>query len=241
MENKKITREMLIIAANELNDLMFDPPEIPVTGTEKQISEKIIEASELLQPKDKLSFNTRRVVRHLNKKEEINWDSPKAKRETMDTMTDILEDDVVLDGDEIEDDVEIENLPELPPTVKMPNPFKDEPVYEKEVTQETIDDVEQTIETKTDVKSKKKKGKRGRPPLPLPDVIVKRKGKRPYGESPHGIGIELMCKNPDLTYPELKKMVEEQVVVPTFNNGVRSAWIIVTKVVGLLRKNGLMK
>lgn len=76
-------------------------------------------------------------------------------------------------------------------------------------------------------------------------MLVKRKGKRflrgSRNFSAHSVAVELLCENPDMTELEIyQELAKRRVAVPEGNHGVKSAQIMVRRVVGLLRKHGKM-
>ncbi len=108
-----VKREDLIKAAKELNDVLGLDPQIK-TGrkvTEKELSEQILEAAELILPYDDISEETMRVIKLL--KDE--FVEEEEDDEGADTESEPKEEDDEVEEEEVEDEVEEEELEEEKP------------------------------------------------------------------------------------------------------------------------------
>ncbi len=108
----EVKREDLIKAAKELNDVLGLDPQIK-TGkkvTEKELSEQILEAAELILPEDNISEETTRVIKLL-KGESVEEEDE--DEEEVDTESEPEEDDDEVEEEEVEDEEEEEDEEEL--------------------------------------------------------------------------------------------------------------------------------
>ena len=97
----EVKKEELIKAAKELNDVLGLDPQIK-TGkkvTEKELSEQILEAAELILPEDDISDETMRVIKLL-KDESVEEED----EEEVDTESEPEEDDDEVEEEEVEDE-----------------------------------------------------------------------------------------------------------------------------------------
>lgn len=104
----EVKREDLIKAAKELNDVLGLDPQIK-TGkkvTEKELSEQILEAAELILPEDNISEETTRVIKLL-KGESVEEEDE--DEEEVDTESEPEEDDDEVEEEEVEDEEEEED------------------------------------------------------------------------------------------------------------------------------------
>ncbi len=100
-----VKREGLIKAATELNDVLGLDPQIK-TGkkvTEKELSEQILEAAELILPEDDISEETMKVIKLLNGESVEEEDE-----EEVDTESELEEDDDEVEEEEVNDEFEVE-------------------------------------------------------------------------------------------------------------------------------------
>jgi len=98
-----VKREDLIKAAKELNDVLGLDPQIK-TGkkvTDKELTEQILEAADLLLPEDDISEETMRVIKLL-KGESVEEED----EEEVDTESEPEEDDDEVEEEEVEDEEE---------------------------------------------------------------------------------------------------------------------------------------
>lgn len=103
----EVKREDLIKAAKELNYVLGLDPQIK-TGkkvTEKELSEQILEAAELILPEDDISEETMRVIKLL-KGESVEEEDE--DEEEVDTESEPEEDDDEVEEEEVEDEEEEE-------------------------------------------------------------------------------------------------------------------------------------
>ena len=112
-----IKREDLIKAAKELNDILGLDPQIK-TGrkvTEKELSEQILEAAELILPEDDISEETTRVIKLLQGgfAEDEEDEEVEAEEEFEDEEEEEMEEDDAEDVD-VEDEDEFEEEEEEP-------------------------------------------------------------------------------------------------------------------------------
>lgn len=133
-----VKREDLIKAAKELNDVLGLDPQIK-TGkkvTEKELSEQILEAAELILPEDGISEETMRVIKLLKGEsvEDEEDEEVEADKE--------LEDE---EEEELEEDTEVEELEE---------------VEEDEDSETEKEEVEDEVDEPKKTKSEMKKGKK---------------------------------------------------------------------------------
>ncbi len=108
----EVKREDLIKAAKELNDVLGLDPQIK-TGkkvTEKELSEQILEAAELILPEDNISEETTRVIKLL-KGESVEEEDE--DEEEVDTESEPEEDEDEEEEEEVEDEEEEEDEEEL--------------------------------------------------------------------------------------------------------------------------------
>jgi len=121
-----VKREDLIKAAKELNDVLGLDPQIK-TGkkvTEKELSEQILEAAELILPEDDISEETMRVIKLLKSEsvedeEDEEIDEEELEEEEEDEEEEEMEEDNaedvdVEDEDEFEEEEEEEELKPAP-------------------------------------------------------------------------------------------------------------------------------
>jgi len=105
----EVKKEELIKAAKELNDVLGLDPQIK-TGkkvTEKELSEQILEAAELILPEDDISDETMRVIKLL-KDESVEEED----EEEVDTESEPEEDDDEVEEEEVEDEEDDDEVEE---------------------------------------------------------------------------------------------------------------------------------
>ena len=146
-----VKREDLIKAAKELNDVLGLDPQIK-TGkkvTEKELSEQILEAAELILPEDDISEETIRVIKLLKGEsgEDEEDEEVEADEELEDEEEEELEEDTEVEEDE---DSETEKE-EVEDEVDEPKKTKSEMKKGKKVEKEQ--------KVKKDMKSNKQKNK----------------------------------------------------------------------------------
>lgn len=146
-----VKREDLIKAAKELNDVLGLDPQIK-TGkkvTEKELSEQILEAAELILPEDGISEETMRVIKLLKGEsvEDEEDEEVEADKELEDEEEEELEEDTEVEEDE---DSETEKE-EVEDEVDEPKKTKSEMKKGKKVEKEQ--------KVKKDMKSNKQKNK----------------------------------------------------------------------------------
>lgn len=146
-----VKREDLIKAAKELNDVLGLDPQIK-TGkkvTEKELSEQILEAAELILPEDNISEETMRVIKLLKGEsvEDEEDEEVEADKELEDEEEEELEEDTEVEEDE---DSETEKE-EVEDEVDEPKKTKSEMKKGKKVEKEQ--------KVKKDMKSNKQKNK----------------------------------------------------------------------------------
>jgi hypothetical protein len=152
-----VKREDLIKAAKELNDVLGLDPQIK-TGkkvTEKELSEQILEAAELILPEDDISEETMRVIKLLKDEsveeedeEEVDMESePEEDEEEVDTESEPEEDTEVEEPEEDEDSETEEE--EVEDEVDEPEKIKSETKKAKKVEKEQ--------KVKKDMKSNKQR------------------------------------------------------------------------------------
>jgi hypothetical protein len=118
--------------------------------------------------------------------------------------------------------LEIVSPVEPEPVVEIKKPVKQSPVPPAKKKAITIVKEEKPVP----VKEKKEK------------VVKVKKEKR---ITAFGVAIELLCSNPSMDMETLKKKVKSKGIDPDQGNGLRSAHVIVKKIVKLLTINGLLK
>ena len=131
----EVKREDLIKAAKELNDVLGLDPQIK-TGkkvTDKELTEQILEAADLLLPEDDISEETMGIIKLLK------GESVEEEDEEVEVDED-LEDE---EEEELEEDTEVEELEEV----------------EEDEDSETEEEVKDEVDEKK-TKSKTKKGKK---------------------------------------------------------------------------------
>lgn len=113
--------EKLIKAADELNTLLFDPPEIDTKADEAEVKAAVKEAAKLLEPVDELTEDTIAVLQELGIW--VNQDEPADAEE--------VEEDDAEDADEVEEVTLVEavesatSLKELKELAKVSDEFKE--------------------------------------------------------------------------------------------------------------------
>jgi len=131
----EVKKEELIKAAKELNDVLGLDPQIK-TGkkvTEKELSEQILEAAELILPEDDISDETMRVIKLL-KDESVEEED----EEEVDTESEPEEDDDEVEEEEVEDEEDDDEVEEE----EVEDEEDDDEVEEEEVEDEEDDDDE---------------------------------------------------------------------------------------------------
>ena len=129
----EVKKEELIKAAKELNDVLGLDPQIK-TGkkvTEKELSEQILEAAELILPEDDISDETMRVIKLL-KDESVEEED----EEEVDTESEPEEDDDEVEEEEVEDEEDDDEVEEE----EVEDEEDDDEVEEEEVEDEEDDD-----------------------------------------------------------------------------------------------------
>lgn len=104
-----VKREDLIKAAKELNDVLGLDPQIK-TGkkvTEKELSEQILEAAELILPEDDISEETMRVIKLLQGESAEDEEDEEVKAD--EELEDEEEEELEEDDDEVEEEEEEED------------------------------------------------------------------------------------------------------------------------------------
>ena len=142
-----VKREDLIKAAKELNDIMGLDPQIK-TGkkvTEKELSEQILEAAELILPEDDISEETIRVIKLL-KGESVEEED----EEEVDTESEPEEEDDEVEEEEEEDEEEEEEEVDVEETEEQ----DEEEVENEENVEEEKPAEESKVKTKSTARSK---------------------------------------------------------------------------------------
>ena len=190
--------------------------------TEGEIVEIIKDSAKEITPDDEISDETREVIDEILNASKKKTSTAKGKKVPVAVEIEEDEDDV---DDEIEED---EIKPLKKETKKAPVTKGKKAIVIEEDNEEDDDEDEEIVEEKP-VKEKKSAKVKA-------EKIVKEKKITSFG-----LSIELLCSNPSMDIETLKKKVKSQGIDPDKGNGLRSATVIVKKIVRLLKENKLMK
>ena len=238
---KEATNEQLILVANELNALLFDPgkPEIPLDDPETALV-KIFESIDILEPTDTMTDDLIEIIDQTSLGQYV--DSSKNTDGDI-TIRDlfIARTKIPLEPLEEEQPPEEEKAPEEEPEEEapvqdeIPEEQKDEPEQEEEPEPEKEKPAEppQGINYEAIAEELKKR-----------DLVRKRaKSRWEKGQSPYSISMRLTCTNPDMSLIELQELFTKETgleIESDMRQGIRTAYSIVRSIVKNLRDNGLM-
>jgi len=249
----EVTKAQLIYVADELNALLFNPPEIPVDGEDEEIVQKIHEAVDVLLPSDSLTDDLIDIISKTSLGAEVHY----SKKKDMDrdiSISDLFSErtNIPLEEPEPESGSEPEQEEEeVPEEVPVPEAV---PEDEEKFGPVDLEDEEPDKLTKDVVDELEKNGHTATPPqmdykelakqLRIQGVVLQReKTKWEKGKSPYSIALEIVCIDPDMSLLELNDKFSKQTGLPldkTTRPGIRVAMSLMRKVVGYLRDNGHM-
>ena len=247
----EVTKEQLIYVADELNTLLFNPPEIPSGGDDEEIIQKIHEAVDILIPADTLSAELIDIITKTSLGTVVLF----SKRTDMERDISIVElfserteFPLVMEEPEQEEEEEEEEEPEEEVPEEVPVP---ETAPEEEFGAVDLEDEQPDKLTKDVVDELEKNGHTTTPPIDYKELAIqlreqgvvfqREKTKWEKGKSPYSIALEIACTNPDMGLAELNAKFVDQTGLPldkTTRPGINTAMSILRKVVGHLRENG---
>jgi hypothetical protein len=140
-------------------------------------------------------------------------------------------------------DVMLELLePDAAPEEKIeePEPVKKKKAVEPEPVKKVVDEPEKKVKAKVEEVEEKPKKKITVVKEEKETKVKKEKAVSERKVTLFGTAIEVLCTDPFMTVETLKKKVKSKGLDPEVGNGVRSAHVIVKKIAGLLKKNGLL-
>lgn len=223
-------KTQLITVAETLNEILGLDPEIPTKGkkvTVEMLTEKINEAVDLLVEDDKLPEEVREILSEMHPDNEL-FAAPESDSEE-DVEDEGGEDEVEDEAGEAEADAEETEV---------------EAGEDADSSEETDDEATDAVEKPKKGKGKKGKGKSKKEKVAKEPKPKKEKVKKePVVREPSAFGVatNILCKNPDMPYADLKEAVRQEIGSDAKMTAISTAYSSVRKVVRLLRENKLMK